>query len=265
METEKKYEKLIDFKAHLQKVLDDIATDTFVVSDTRDMVGKTNKVCVVITPLNGSVYENSARVPYKVDVFTDKPNEVQSIFTFVAKQRNSQSFIEVVDEGEESKEYTVFEFYSTPAPAERQLEFGTNVYVRLEMIVDLNILFEVGNISSIKIDGEDIKLLTGSLNYVAEMFSNRKTGDNLNGAKKKASTTNVQFLMINKVGFFTNKIMLMAFNKLSGDTNFNVEVALTTGFKGTLKMKVTQAVLNFAKSSPNLPTLNVTLTFGDNR
>ena len=141
----------VNFKEHLQEILDSVATDTFIVSHTRDMVGKTSKVNVIFTPLAGSVYKNSASIPYQIDIFSTDPDSIINVFTQIAKKRNNKSFISVIEEGEETKEYTVFEFYSTPAVAEKDLEFGTNRYVRLVMFVTLNILFEVGNISSIKI------------------------------------------------------------------------------------------------------------------
>lgn len=255
----------VNFKEHLQHILDSVATDTFEVSDTRDMVGKTNKVSVVFTPLAGSVFENSASIPYQIDIFSTKPDDVINVFTQIAKAKNSKSFISVVTEGTETKEYTVFEFYSTPAVAEKQLDFGTNTYVRLVMYVTLNVLFEVGNVSSIKIDGENIEFVNGSMGYATEMFSNRQTGGNLNKARKKAATTNLQFTMVNKTGVFTNKIFQIMFGSMKGQTNFTVEVTLTNGISGTLKMILSQNQFSFARNTPSLPSLNITLTNGDER
>lgn len=250
----------IKFKDHLQEVLDSVVTDTFIVSSTRDNVGRTDKINVVFTPLSGSVFANSESVPYQVEIFTTKPDETINLFKAIAKTRNNKSFISVVETEEGAKEYTVFEFYTTPAVAEKNLEFGTNLYVRLVMFVTLNVFYEVGNVSGIKIDGEEIEFTNGSISYSTEMFSNRKSGEDLNFAIKKASTTNLQFQMVNKSGIFTNAIMNIMFGKLNGKTKFLVEVRLTTGFTGTLTMILNQNVFSFAKNTPNLPSFNITLT-----
>lgn len=255
----------VNFKEHLQTLLDNIATDTFAVSSTRNMDADTNKVEVVFTQLAGSVYKNSASIPYQVDIFTTDPDNAIRIFTELAKARNNKSFISVVEEGEEVKEYTVFEFYSTPAVADKQMDFGTNEITRLVMFVTLNVLFEVGNVSSIKIDSEQLEFTNGTLTYQAEMFSNRVSGENLNKAKKKSSTTTLQFSMVNKTSIFTNKLFQIMFGKINGNTNFDVEIRLTNGFVGTLTMKVAQNNFSFAENTPNLPSLNVVLTNGDDR
>lgn len=255
----------VNFKEHLQEILDSVATDTFEVSHTRDFVGKSDKISVVFTPLSGSVYENSASIPYQIDIFSTDPDSVINTFTQIAKTRNNKSFISVIEEEGQPKEYTVFEFYTTPAVAEKDLDYGTNRYVRLVLYATLNVLFEVGNVSSIKIDGENIEFINGTLTYVAEMFSNRVSGGDLNRGRKKASTTNLQFILISKTSVFLNKIFQIAFGQLKGSTNFEVEVKLTNGLSGTLPMIVNQSVLSFARNTPNLPSYSITLTAGDNR
>lgn len=256
--------QFIDYKSHLQELLDLVAQDTFVVSDVRDM-GTYGKVPVVITALAGSVYTNSATIPYQIEVMTDDPDAITNVFTQLAKTQNGKSFISMVEEGEETKEYTIFEFFSTPSVVDKQDEFKGNNYVRLILFVTLNVLFEVGNISKIEIDGNEIEFINGTLNYTTENFSNRVTGENLNKARKKASTTNIQLTMVNRTTFFTNKIFDIVFGNSSGNTIFEVKVTLTNGIVGTLNMVLGQNVFSFAKNSANLPTLNVTLNVGDNR
>lgn len=257
--------EFVNFEKHLQDILDTIATDTFEVSNTRDMVGKTDKINVVFTALAGSVYKNSASIPYSIDIFTDNPEQVINIFTSLAKSRNGNSFISLVKEGTETKEYTVFEYYTTPAVAEKGLAFGTNIYARLTMFVNLNVLFEVGNVSAIEIDGEEIEFVNGTLSYATEVFSNRVTGQELNKARKKTATTTLNITMVNKTSIFTNKVNRIMFNLLSGRTIFAVKVKLTNGFVGELPMMLTQNAFSFAQNTPNLPSFNVILTVGDNR
>lgn len=250
----------VDFKKHLQDILDSVATDTFEVSSIRNMKGNTKKVNVVFTPLAGSVYKNSATIPYQIDIWTKDSDSTLKIFTDLAKQYNSKSFISVIEEEEESKEYTVFEFYSTPAVTEKQVEFGTNRLDHLVMFANLNVLFEVGNVSNIKIDGEDIEFTSGNIAYAVETFSNRVSGGNLNKSVKKAATTALHFNMVNKTGVFTNKLLQIMFGMLDGSTKFTVEVKLTNGFVGTMEMIVHQNDFGFAKLTANLPNFNVMLS-----
>lgn len=249
----------VNFKDHLQELLDSISADTFEVSSVRNMDGKTKKVQVVFTPLTGSVYKNSASIPYQIDIYAKKPDEIINIFTALSKQRNGKSFISMVETEEGVKEYTIFEFYSTPGVSEKQLDYGSNTVAHLVLFASLNVLFEVGNVSSIKIDGEELEIINGSLNYVVEVYSKRISGKPQNAALKTASTTNLTFTLINKTNVFTTALFNLAVGVLKSKV-FNVTVSLTNGLTATIPMIVTQNAFSFAFNSANLPSLNVTMS-----
>lgn len=257
--------QFVDFKSHLQQLLDDISIGLFNVTDIRDMVGDTDKVNVIISALQGSVYENSASIPYKIDIYTDDPKSVESIFTTLAKVNNNKTFISVIEEEGEPKEYTVYQFYGTPAVAEPQQDLGTNVVAHLIMFATLNVFFDVGNVSSVVIDDNEIEFATGTIAYSIESFSNRVSGQELNKGRKKASTTSLQLTMVNKTSFFTNKVLQIMFGQLSGQTIFNCKVKLTNGLEFTIPMILGTNSFSFARNTPNLPSFNVTLIMGDNR
>lgn len=251
---------LVDFRKHLQELLDIVAQDTFVVSSVRNMNTDKNKINVVVTALAGRIFENSATIPYTVEVISNNPDEIINIFSQVAKAQNNKSFIEVVEEESGVKEYTVFEFYSTPSIAEKDVDYDNNHKCRLLMYVDLNVLFEVGNVSKVEIDNEVVEFSTGNLSYGIESFSMRQPNAELNRSKKRTATTSLQLTMVNKTSVFTNKLFQIMFGTLNGNTKFSCKITLTNGITGTLPMILNNNSFNFAKNSPNLPSLNVVLS-----
>ena len=255
--------QFVDFKNHLQEYLNNVATDTFEVSNTRDMVGKSDKISVVITALAGSVYKNSATIPYQIDVFASDPDQVCEIFTALAKEKNGKSFISIDEK--EGKAYTIFEFYSTPAVAEKDVDFGINRYTRLVMFGNLNVLFEVGNVKSIEIDGEELEFASGNITYAVDNFNNRITGYELTGARKRSATTNLQLTMVNKSSIFTNKVLKIMLGQLSGKTIFECKIELTNGISATLPMTLQANAFQFAQNTANLPSFNLTLVVADAR
>lgn len=249
----------IDFVKHLQEILDSISAGTFDVSNTRDMVGNTEKVSVVVTALSGSVYNNSASIPYQIEIFSNDPDYIQTIFTGIAKEKNGKSFIQVIQEGEEAKEYTCFEYFNTPAVADKNYEFGTNRYCQLISYCTVNVLFEVGNVSKLKVNNEEVEFNLANVNYATELYPYRTSGNELNFAIKKSSTTTLSITMVNKTSLFTNKIFDIMFGKAKGNTVFSVEITLTNGRVETCDMILSSNSFNSAKNSPSLPSLNIVL------
>lgn len=251
----------VDFKKHLQELLDNIAQDVFVVSNVRNLNTDKNKINVVVNALAGSVYENSATIPYEVEVVSNKPDRIIDIFTALAKERNNKSFIEVVEEESGVKEYTIFENYSTPTIIEKDANYNTNHICRLVMYVNLSVLFEVGNVSKIEIDSENVEFVNGVVSYGTENFSLRESGKELNSALKKTATTSLQITMVNKTSEFTKKLFKIMFGELSKNTIFNCKITLTNGIVGNLTMRIDSNSFNFARNTASLPSLNVVLTY----
>lgn len=263
--------KFIDIAEHLQDILNEVAPDVFLVRNIRDLKGVDKRTIVVVNELLGSVYQNSASLPVKIDIFTQGDNEntikdIQTIFTALAKAKNGKSFISEVKEGDEVKSYTVYEFYNTPAVANPVVEFGTGKYCEMVCYANYNVLFDVGNVKEIKIDGENIEFTNGSISYSIEAFSNRQTGKELNVAYKRSSALNIQFTMVNKTSVFTNKVFRIMTGEISGNNKFECYVKLTNGIEFTVSTILSQNQFNFAQSSPTLPSLQIVLvkTKGNN-
>lgn len=259
--------QFVDFKKWLQTKLDAIQAG-FVVSDERnlnaeDFVDKQ----VVISQLAGSVYDESANIPYQIDITIKDIDNAMNVFTSLAKAENNKPFRSIVNEGTEEspeiKNYSVIPYFQTPVVMDKDLELGSDHYARIVVFVNLVILFEISNVEKIKIDNEDIPFLNGTLAYTAELMSNRVSGEALNKSKKKASSTCLAFKMINKDCAFSQKLFKIATGALRGNTGFAVEVTLTNGQKANLNMIVGSSTLSFARQQ--LASYDVGLYLYDSR
>lgn len=259
--------QFVDFKKWLQKKLDAIQAG-FVVSDERnldaeDFVDKQ----VVISQLAGSVYDESANIPYQIDITVKDIDNAMNVFTSLAKAENNKPFTSIVNEGTEEspemKNYSVIPYFQTPVVMDKDLGLGSDHYARIVVFVNLVILFEISNVSNINIDNEEISFLSGTLAYSAELNSNRVSGQELNVSKKRASSTSLTFRMVNKESRFSEKLFKLATGELAGNTGFTVKLTLTNGRIANLTMIVGSSTLSFARQQ--LASYDVGLYLYDSR
>ena len=259
--------QFVDFKKWLQQKLDAIQAG-FKVSNERnlnaeDFVDKQ----VVASQLAGSVYDESANIPYQIDVTVKDIDNAMNVFTSLAKSENNKPFTSIVNEGTEQntnmKNYSVIPYFQTPVVMEKDLGLGSDHYARIVVFVNLVILFEISNVSSISIDGEAISFLNGTFAYTTELNSNRVSGQELNRSKKRASSTSLAFRMVNKEGLFSEKLFKIATGELAGNTPFSVALTLTNGRVANLTMLVGSSTLSFARQQ--LASYDVALYLYDSR
>lgn len=261
--------QFLDFKEYLQNKLNEIVDGVFDVTNERNIKSDADKVNVVIKQLAGSVYDNSASVPYEINVYTSDIDSVKNIFTALARANNNKYFDSIVNEGTEENpdyhSYTIYPFFNTPVVMSSEFEMAANHYARVVVFANLNILFGISNIKEIKIDNESIEFSNGNISYITELHSFRISGQELNTNRKRASGVNLTFKMVNKIGGFSQKVKNIMFGKLSGNTPFEVEITTTDNSKETIKMILTGNNYSFGRNTPVLPTLDITLTKYDER
>ena len=265
MSNEKK--QFVAFRKYLQEKIDLIVPGDFKVSSERNLNSDFIEGETVVSALTGSVYDDSANIPYQIEIFTSKPDETINIFTSLAKANNNKPFQSIVNEGTNEnpiyKNYTIIPFCQTPTVMDKDLPYGTEHYSRLMMFATLIILFQVSNVQSITIDGEEIQFLNGSLTYTTELFSSRVSGQELNKNKKKVSTLGLSFKIVNKDTIFTRRLFNIMVGQLKGNTAFNVQITMSNGMSATLKMIVNTNALSFARQS--LTSDDVSLFLYDDR
>lgn len=254
-------EQLIDYKAHLESILNGILPNLFEVTDERNLNSDESKVNVVVKQLVGSVSDDTADIPFQLDIYTVDPKSVMDIFTAIAQKRNGKPFTTLSKNETGFREYIVYEYYKTPVVMEADVDLNLNHYARVVVYVNLTILKSVSNIKSISVDGEEIEFAEATLGYVAELYSNRVSGGELNENKKTSAGVSVTMTMVNKAKIFNNKCFLIATGQMSGATVFDVTLTTSNNLKANLKMVLQQTVLNGARNVPQLPTLQVTLAY----
>lgn len=258
--------QFVDFVKWLQEKLNALQAG-FTVSSERALDSNFFENEVVACQLSGSVYDESANIPYQIDITTSDINNAMDVFTTLAKSENNKPFTSIINEGSEDnpnyKSYTVIPYFQTPVVMDKDLELGANHFSRIVVFVNLVILFQVSNVSEITIDGESIAFLEGTFGYIAELVSNRVSGQELNVSKKKASSTNLSFRIVNKDTAFTRKLFNIATGVLKGNTKFSVVFKLTNGQQANLNMVVGTSTLSFARQQ--LASYNVGLFLYDSR
>lgn len=261
----------IDYAKKLQEYLDQLAPNVFIVKAGKNLnVRIQNKVQVLVSYLQGGSNEDSVSIPVMLKIYSCAELQDKVIGTFIAlsKMKAQSFYTEMVEVApDEVEEAHIFEQITTPAVMQEDVQFGTNNHWT-EYIAFCNIiaLFNVGNLKSLTIDGENISFLNGSICYAVETFSNRMSGKDLNVSKIKSGTTSIQFVIVNKTGVFTQKLFNIEFGLLKKNNIFEVDVELTNGYKAEgVKMVVTQAQLIANKQTPTLPTLTVVMSLGDSR
>lgn len=262
--------QFVDYQKIVQDRLDVITSGLFEVATERNVAANGEKVNVVLKQLVGTPMSNSAVIPYQMDIYTDKPQEMMNIFTAYARNFSNKQFNSTVNEGTEEdpdyKTYVVVEFVNTPVVMEEIIEAFGNKMARIVVYVSLTILKEVSNIASLKIDGEEIEFTNASLSYAAQIRSNRISGQQLNKGKKQEATTKIIFSGVNKNSIFYNKLFRIMFGLLDGNTSFSVEVTLTNGLNATVNMICDADAMAFTgKGQPQLPSNQVSLTLYDDR
>lgn len=254
----------IDIAKYLKDKLSDISDKEYRFSNERNLDSPDLEGDVVIRQLSGNPYEESATIPYQFEITTVDPAKVMEDFTQLAIKNNKKAFTEVIQTDTNTyKSYTIIPFFNTPVIMESDLQIGSNHYARIVAFASINVVYQVSNVKKIKIDNEEIPFRSGTLAYTAELTSNKVSGDELNRSKKKTASTALTFLMINKSGFFANKLFQIATGSLPGNTKFSVYVEMDNGLNATMKMIVGTTALSFSDSQ--LPTNQVNLYLYDER
>ena len=251
----------IDFKTYLQNKLDNIQSG-FKVTNERKLKSNFIDKEVVITALAGTPRDDSFVAPYQLTITTLDPENVIDVFTKLAKENNDKSFENIIQDGNVAKVYSIVPIFQTPVVMDPDLEIGANHYSRLIAFVSMTVWYDVANVKSIKIDGNEINFLNGTFGYTAELVSNRISGQKLNKSTKKSATSMLTFQIVNRDCQFTRDL----FNIMTGVSNnngFSVEIELTNGMKATLPMIVGTTSLSFARSM--LSSNNITLYIKDDR
>lgn len=252
----------MDLVNYLQKKLDELSPNAYIVSKERNIDADYSKHNVVVSALSGNVYKEAGSIPFQIEIVTSDIDKVMVDFTTLAKNNNNVSFTQVIKEGETNfQSITIIPFFNTPVVMEKDIAIGSDKYARIVVFASVNEQKNVNNIKKLEIDGEEQELLTGTFAYVVEANPTRKSGDILSKSKKRTASCTISFSTISKSNVFLNKGFKIATGTFSGNTSFNVAVTLDNGLSATLKMFISSYTFNTERAK--LPLINVGLLIYD--
>lgn len=243
----------IDFKKYLQTEIG----DDYYVSNERNLDSTDDKINIIVKALAGNVYNDSATIPYQIEIFTSDPEKVLKDFNLFASSHNNKSFISIM----EGKLYNIIGVYTTPTIMDSDIDFIDNHFTRIVVFANMFIMFDLVNVGKLTIDGEEIEILNGSISYNTELHSQRISGNEHNINYKQASNISLSFTMINKDGIFSRKLSALRKGLIKGNTIFEVQLFLTNSTQETYQMIVNSSVLTWQRSA--LPSVNVSMMEGD--
>lgn len=261
--------QFIEVDKWLQQKLDEIAgANKFKVSNERaldsDFEGE-----VVVSALSGTPYEESANIPYQIDVFSSDVEHTMDVLNTLSKAYSNVTFEQVIKVSKDGNNNDIYAHHiitpliNTPVVMEKDIPNGSQHFARIVVFTTFLVFYSVNDIKELEIDGEKINMLNSSLNYVIEPFSQRVSGQELNKSKKKASTSSINFEMVNKDSVFGNKAFETWAGTLKGNTGFTVKVTLSNNKTATMKMMIGSCTLGHSRGK--LPSLNVAMFIYDDR
>ena len=259
--------QFLDVVKWLQGKLDELATG-FKVSSERNLDSDFEGE-VVVSALAGTPYEESANIPYQIDVFTSNVDSTMDILNTLAKTVSNVTFEQIVVVGKDSSDndicsmHVITPLLNTPVIMEKDIPNGAQHFARIVVFATFLVFYDINNIKELMIGSEKINLLQGSLNYATEMVSNRVSGQELNKSKKKASTVSINFTMVNKNSVFGDAVFDTIAGVRKGNEKFVVKVTMNNGKTVTMNMIIGNASIGTARGQ--LPSLNVALYLYDNR
>lgn len=245
---------MYDLVKYLQNKLDEISEGSYTVSKERNIDTDFSNNDVIVSAMSATITNSQATdIPYEISIFTSDIDKVMTDFTVLAKTCSNVPITEIAD----GELVTIVPFFNTPVVMEKDISFGSQRMAKIVVFASVNELLGVNNIKTLKIDNEVIDKISASFNYSAEANSSRVSGQELAMSKKKAASSSVNFMALNKSSAFFNKAFKIATGSLSGNTAFSVNMELYNGLTATLSMFITSYSLNDERAK--LDSVNITM------
>lgn len=239
----------IDFKRYLQEELEKDNPNKYRVANERFLDEMTNN-SVIVQQLSGTTTKYSAVIPYQIDVITTDVDDTLNYFTKFVKEHNQTTFEQMVlvDNGKYAKN-NVKQTYNTPTIIEKDIEILNDHYARIVIFAQMFVLFNSSNIETITIDGENIDFQNGSLSYVSELKSIKKSDRQLNKNMGISSAISLTFIVASQNGFFAKEQHKLRVGERKRNQPFVVELGFSDGITETYNMIIQSASFSFSKSA----------------
>ena len=251
-----------DAVQYFQDKLDVICTalgiDEYNVSAERKL-DAVNAREVVVAAMAGPVGAATATMTYEVSVYTNNPDEVMAMLTELARSESGSVFTsETETTGGEVVSYQCIPSYMTPTIMDRDLEIGPNHGVRVVQYVSFGILANVLDINSVKYKGDEVIFAQATINFVAQLSANNKSGENLMKSTATGAALSLSLTIPSQSGLLALDIIsVMAGAK---DKNYQFNISLRVGDENGVTIDKTYimstATINSVRGS--VPSLQAT-------
>lgn len=216
------------FQNKLDAICDALGIDHYNVSAERKL-DAVNAREVVIAAMAGPVGVTTATVTYEIGAYTNAPDEVMALLSELARTESGKVFTsesETMDG--EVVTYNIIGSYMTPTVMDRDVEIGPNHGVRIVQFASFGVLPNLIDISSIKYKGQDVEFAQATVNYVAEVSSNNKSGQSLMKSTASGAAMSVSITLPPQRNVLTTDVLSVMVGLKDKNTPFSLDITFGT-------------------------------------
>jgi hypothetical protein len=214
---------------------------------------------VVISAMAGPVGAATATITYEISVYTNVPDEVMNMLNELARTESGKTFTsEMETTNNEVLSFSIIPSYMTPTIMDRDLEIGPNHGARVIQYASFGILANVLDVKDITYKGEKVEVAQSTLNFVAQLSANNKSGENLMKSTSTGAALSLSLTIPSQSGLLALDIIsVMAGAK---DKNYQFNISLRVGDENGVTIDKTYimstATINSVRGS--VPSLQAT-------
>jgi len=248
------------FQAKLDAICAAMEIESYSVSNERKLDAVNARV-IVVSAMAGDVGTISANITYEISAYTNNPEEVLAVLTQLAKTETGKTFVsESEDPDGNVTIYNVVGSYMSPTIMERDLEIGPNHGVRVVQYVRFGILTDLLDVKSVAYKGETVEFAQATVNYVAELNSNNKSGQSLMKSTASGAAFSFSLTMAPQKTALAQDVMGVVLGSKDKNASFSLTITLgdTNPITFTGAFIVSGATFNSVRGA--IPSLQVSFS-----
>lgn len=246
------------FQAKLDAICSALGVEKYNVSAERKL-NAVNAREVVIAAMAGPVGAETATITYEVSAYTNNPDEVLSILTELARSESGQMFTSETENAQgDTVSYQCIPSFMLPTIMDRDIEIGPNHGVRVVQYASFGVIANVLDISGLTYKAETLEFAQATLNFVAQLATNNKSGASLMKSTSSGAALSLSLTIPSRTSLLALDVLSVACG--AKDKNFPFDISFDIGDANGLKVSKTfilsSATLNSIRG--NVPSLQAT-------
>lgn len=245
------------FQSKLDAICDALEIDHYNVSAERKL-DAVNAREVVIAAMAGPVGVTTATVTYEISAYTNNPDEVMAMLNELARAESGKVFTSEVETiGGDTVTYNIIGSYMTPTVMDRDVEIGPNHGTRIVQFASFGILPDLMDISSISYKGEAVDFAQATVNYVAELSSNNKSGQSLMKSTASGAAMSISITLPPQRNTLTTDVLSVLAGTKDKNAPFSFSVVFGTDNPITISKQFIINGSTFNSMRGSIPSLQV--------